>query len=178
MDSSRGLHALEFVQWVFEKAKGLKAAIEHEVLTHQPVRVGQALREPAGFGHQQQARRFASVGANNNGLRLLENFAPVPVKINGAGNPAVRVQFDLARVRIGPDFAAAGLLRHRNHGGERARFRTHLTTERFTETAMHAGATAAIGLREDRHRRGERVETQLARGTLENRTGRFHRQRR
>ena len=178
VDDTRGLNALEFVQRVFENPKRLKAAVDHQVLAYQAAGVGQPLGEPAGFRHQQQSRRFASVGADHHGLGPLEDFAPIRIEVDRAPDPAIRSGLDLARIRIRADFAAPGALRDGDYGPQRARFRPHLTAEALAEAAVHAGAAAAIRLRENRHGSRKRMQAKLAGGAFENHAGRLHRQRR
>src|SRR5580700_11187591 len=119
---------------MFKKTKGLKAGIHHQVFAYQTAGVCQTLWEPVGLGHQQQARRLASVCAHHHRLGALEDFAPAGIEVGRAGDPAIGSGLDLTRVRIRTDFAASGALSIGNYSPERARFRPYLTAEAFAES--------------------------------------------
>src|SRR5438874_1800567 len=100
------------------------------------------------------------------------------VEVGGADDAAICAGLDPVNIAIGADFAAAGLFRHSNDGGESTRFCADFAAKAFTEAALDAGTAAGARLRENSHRRGKRVPTELAGGALKNNSARFHRQRR
>src|SRR5436305_14922069 len=100
------------------------------------------------------------------------------VEVGGADDAAICAGLDPVNIAIGADFAAAGLFRHSNDGGESAGFCADFAAKAFTEAALDAGTAAWARLRENGHRRGKRVQAELAGGALKNNYARFHRQRR
>src|SRR2546421_11560505 len=98
------------------------------------------------------------------------------IEVDGAGYPAIGVRFDAMHVGVGTNLAAAGALRHSNGGGQRTGFRADFATEGEAKTTIDASASSGSRLRKNRNGCRERMPAQLARGTLENHGGRFHRQ--
>ena len=124
--------------------------------------------------HQQQARRLRAVGAQHDGAGALEVLAPVAVEVGDAGDAVPAVHVDAEHVALAAHLAAPGGLRLRNHGPQRRGLCLHLAAETDAEAAVRAGRAAAIGHGGNRHRRGKRVQPELARAALEQHAGGFH----
>ena len=152
--------------------------VEHQVLADQPARV----REPCGnmaFADISSSRGVsAPLARQDDGFRFLQPLALVAIEVAHAGRASALVGDDLHDVALGADFAAAGRFGFRNHRRQRRRLRADLAAEAVAEAAVNARRTAAIVLRVDRQRRGERMQAQLARAALEQHAGGLHRQRR
>src|SRR5437899_3767389 len=98
------------------------------------------------------------------------------IEVDGPHGAASGISFDAMHIRIGTNFAAAGAFRRPDGGSERAGFCANLAAKEKTEATIDAGASSGARLRKNRHWRWERMPAELARGALENHTGRLHRQ--
>jgi hypothetical protein len=119
VNDSSDLHALVFVQLVFEDAERPRSAVEHEVRADQSARVGKSVRKLCVGGHQEQPWRLGSIGADDDGTRSLKALASVAIEIQNACGAPLSVGLDARDVAVRPHLASSRRLRFRNHGGER-----------------------------------------------------------
>ena len=175
---SRNHYTFVFVQRMLEQSEREPATVEHEVLSDIAIRIPEPLRKRIRFRHQQQPWGFRAIGAYHNRFGPLEDFATIGVEIDGARHSPIFAGFDLANIRLRTNLATARFHGCWNQCRERAGLRAYFASEGFTISAMYAGSSAAVLLRDDSQRRGKRVQAQLLGPTLEQHAGRFHRHRR
>src|SRR5579859_905022 len=100
------------------------------------------------------------------------------IEIDGADGPPLCVGLNAMNVAIGADFTAAGFFRHADDCCKRAGLSADFAPKAFAEAALDTRTAAGAWLRKNRHRRGEGMPAELARGALENDSAGLHRQRR
>ncbi len=170
--------ALVVVGLLFKNADRDRAGIEHQIFADVTAGVGETVRKFTGSGKQKQARRFRSVGGENDGFGALQVHIFLFVEIDCASRAAALVNLDFVYVAVGANFAFAGTFGERNHAGQRTGFGANFATESQTETAIDAGTAAGARLRKNGHRRRKRIPSEFARGSFKNNAVGFHRQRR
>ena len=176
MDYAGHLHALEFVEFVLEHGTRARAVVEHQVPPDHPARVREPVRKARARRIQQQPRRLGAVGRDHDSACLLEALVAGSVEVRDARRASTGIGVDPRGVAVDADFAAPGGLRLGNHRDEGRGLGLRLARVPMAEPAMDAGRTATVVLRVDRHRRGKRVQAELACAALEQHAGGLHRQ--
>ena len=114
------------------------------------------------------ATEFYQWNDENQSLELNIPSPKAPDRLHTTNCPSViPVDADFAHYAFRADLAVPGLLGSRNHRGQRAGLGLHLASKVFAVAAINAGIAALVILGKNRHGRGIRMPTQLARAALE-----------